>query len=477
MSFELSASRFLFSQAGAQFRQYKSTVLLLFVILSLRLFNPVWGDVTTALIIEIDGAISPATSNFIEKGLNHGNENGVELIVIEMDTPGGLDTSMRSIIKNILNSKVPVATYVSPKGSRAASAGTFILYASHIAAMAPATNLGAATPVAIGGTAPSPIKPEPVEPEDKEENKSEPLESTPDNETALAKKRLNDAAAYIRSLADRYGRNAEWAELAVREAATLTAEEALENNVIDYVADDLGDLFEQINGHEVETNAGKQTLSTENVLIERFIKDWRIKFLETLADPNLAYLLMLIGIYGLILEGYNPGSILPGVVGAICLILALFAFQVLAVNYAGLILIALGVVLIVAEAFAPSFGILGFGGLTSFVLGSIMLFDSGIPGFEVSRLLIGSIAFLGGLIILGLVFFLARTLKRPIVSGIEGMLGEQGIALEDFDSKGDVLVHGERWQAKTSEPVKKGQGIEITAVKNMLVLIKPTEEG
>jgi len=477
MSFELSASRFLFSQAGAQFRQYKSTVLLLFVILSLRLFNPVWGDVTTALIIEIDGAISPATSNFIEKGLNHGNENGVELIVIEMDTPGGLDTSMRSIIKNILNSKVPVATYVSPKGSRAASAGTFILYASHIAAMAPATNLGAATPVAIGGTAPSPIKPELVEPEDKEENKSEPLESTPDNETALAKKRLNDAAAYIRSLADRYGRNAEWAELAVREAATLTAEEALENNVIDYVADDLGDLFEQINGHEVETNAGKQTLSTENVLIERFIKDWRIKFLETLADPNLAYLLMLIGIYGLILEGYNPGSILPGVVGAICLILALFAFQVLAVNYAGLILIALGVVLIVAEAFAPSFGILGFGGLTSFVLGSIMLFDSGIPGFEVSRLLIGSIAFLGGLIILGLVFFLARTLKRPIVSGIEGMLGEQGIALEDFDSKGDVLVHGERWQAKTSEPVKKGQGIEITAVKNMLVLIKPTEEG
>ena len=477
MSFELSASRFLFSQAGAQFRQYKSTVLLLFVILSLRLFNPVWGDVTTALIIEIDGAISPATSNFIDKGLNHGNENGVELIVIEMDTPGGLDTSMRSIIKNILNSKVPVATYVSPKGSRAASAGTFILYASHIAAMAPATNLGAATPVAIGGTAPSPIKPEPVEPEDKEENKSEPLESTPDNETALAKKRLNDAAAYIRSLADRYGRNAEWAELAVREAATLTAEEALENNVIDYVADDLGDLFEQINGHEVETNAGKQTLSTENVLIERFIKDWRIKFLETLADPNLAYLLMLIGIYGLILEGYNPGSILPGVVGAICLILALFAFQVLAVNYAGLILIALGVVLIVAEAFAPSFGILGFGGLTSFVLGSIMLFDSGIPGFEVSRLLIGSIAFLGGLIILGLVFFLARTLKRPIVSGTEGMLGEQGIALEDFDSKGDVLVHGERWQAKTSEPVKKGQGIEITAVKNMLVLIKPTEEG
>lgn len=477
MSFELSASRFLFSQAGAQFRQYKSTVLLLFVILSLRLFNPVWGDVTTALIIEIDGAISPATSNFIEKGLNHGNENGVELIVIEMDTPGGLDTSMRSIIKNILNSKVPVATYVSPKGSRAASAGTFILYASHIAAMAPATNLGAATPVAIGGTAPSPIKPEPVEPEDKEENKSEPLESTPDNETALAKKRLNDAAAYIRSLADRYGRNAEWAELAVREAATLTAEEALENNVIDYVADDLGDLFEQINGHEVETNAGKQTLSTENVLIERFIKDWRIKFLETLADPNLAYLLMLIGIYSLILEGYNPGSILPGVVGAICLILALFAFQVLAVNYAGLILIALGVVLIVAEAFAPSFGILGFGGLTSFVLGSIMLFDSGIPGFEVSRLLIGSIAFLGGLIILGLVFFLARTLKRPIVSGTEGMLGEQGIALEDFDSKGDVLVHGERWQAKTSEPVKKGQGIEITAVKNMLVLIKPTEEG
>ena len=477
MSFELSASRFLFSQAGAQFRQYKSTVLLLFVILSLRLFNPVWGDVTTALIIEIDGAISPATSNFIEKGLNHGNENGVELIVIEMDTPGGLDTSMRSIIKNILNSKVPVATYVSPKGSRAASAGTFILYASHIAAMAPATNLGAATPVAIGVTAPSPIKPEPVEPEDKEENKSEPLESTPDNETALAKKRLNDAAAYIRSLADRYGRNAEWAELAVREAATLTAEEALENNVIDYVADDLGDLFEQINGHEVETNAGKQTLSTENVLIERFIKDWRIKFLETLADPNLAYLLMLIGIYGLILEGYNPGSILPGVVGAICLILALFAFQVLAVNYAGLILIALGVVLIVAEAFAPSFGILGFGGLTSFVLGSIMLFDSGIPGFEVSRLLIGSIAFLGGLIILGLVFFLARTLKRPIVSGTEGMLGEQGIALEDFDTKGDVLVHGERWQAKTSEPVKKGQGIEITAVKNMLVLIKPTEEG
>jgi membrane-bound serine protease (ClpP class) len=435
----------------------------------------------TAVRLELKGAIGPATRDYVLNGIEYAQETAAEIVIIEMDTPGGLDSAMRDIIKGILGSSVPVVTYVSPSGSRAASAGTYILYASHVAAMAPATNLGAATPVQIGGGVPSP--PIPGEEQDKdadqtaqEEDADAPEDDTPElTGTAMERKTVHDAAAYIRGLAELRGRNAEWAERAVREAVSLTAEAALEENVIDVVAVDVAELMEAIDGLSVTVGNETVEISTENLVVEIYEPDWRTRFLMVITDPNVAYLLMLAGAYGLLLEGYNPGAFVPGIVGAICILLALFAFQVLPVNYAGLALIALGIALMVGEAFAPSFGALGLGGIIAFVFGSVILMDTDVPGFAISRVLIGTLAAVGGTLMLALILFLMRSRRRPVVSGVEGMLGDTAEALETFTATGTVFVHGERWHATTSRPVVKGQAVQVTGIEGLVLRVEPRD--
>jgi membrane-bound serine protease (ClpP class) len=388
-----------------------------------------------------------------------------------------------------------VVTFVSPQGARAARAGTYILYASHVAAMAPATNLGAATPVASGapGTS-SPAQPEPAaeapndEPDtdapDDDPEASAPADTEPNGGTsapgtqagtAMERKSINDAVAYIRSLAEHRGRNADWAELAVRDAASLSAQQALDSNVVDLMASDLSSLLEQLDGREVEINNQPVTLHTEGLVIERFEPDWRTQLLEVITNPTVAYMLMLLGIYGLIFEGYNPGAIVPGVVGAIALLLALFAFQVLPVNYAGLALIALGVILMISEFLVPSFGALGMGGIAAFVFGSVILIDSDIPGFGVSMWLIGTIAFMSALLLLGIIWFAMKSRVRPVVSGVEEMTRMSAQALEDFTGQGAVWVHGERWAARSVVPVAKGQQVKVTRVDGLVLHVEPTD--
>jgi membrane-bound serine protease (ClpP class) len=439
----------------------------------------------TIIRLELRGAIGPATSAYVLDGLERSVAQNARLVLIEMDTPGGLDAAMREIIKAILASDIPVITWVSPSGSRAASAGTYILYASHIAAMAPATNLGSATPVQIGGGAPAMPKPPGSNPAgDASDDKSATDDTEDDPEsskadaptgTAMEKKVINDAVAYIRGLAALRGRNADWAEQAVREAVSLSAEEALAENVIDVVATDLPELLQAIDGRVVKVGSEERTLATDGLVVEEFVADWRTKLLATITNPKVAYMLLLVGIYGLIFEGYNPGALVPGIVGAICLLIALFAFQVLPVNYAGLGLIILGIVLMIAEAFAPSFGALGLGGLAAFIIGSIILLDSDVPGFQISRPLIGSVAGLGGALLLALMYFLVRSFRRPVVSGAEEMIGSSGHALEDFQEQGAIFVHGERWHAHSSAAVSRGDAVRVTAMRGLELEIEPED--
>lgn len=419
---------------------------------------------TSALLFEIRDAIGPATSDFFVRTLQKAQEHKATLVVVQMDTPGGLDSAMRDMIKAILASPVPVAIYVSPSGARAASAGTYLLYASHIAAMAPATNLGAATPVQIG----APSAPEPKPGDKKRDDEKEPA---PGN--ALERKAINDAVAYIRGLAELRGRNADWAEAAVRTAASLSASVALEQKVIDVVADDVPDLLRKIDGRVVKVSTGEVTLATKNLLLERVETDWRTKLLAVLTNPNVAYLLMLIGVYGLLLEGYNPGAVLPGVVGAICLLLALYAFQVLSVNYAGLGLMLLGIALIIAEAFAPSFGALGLGGIVAFVIGSIILLDTEVPGFQIARSLIGGMATAGALVVLFIATYFARSRKRPVITGADQLLQEPAVAVGDFEHEGRVRIRGEIWNATSRTPVKRGQRLRVTRVEGLTLEVQP----
>jgi membrane-bound serine protease (ClpP class) len=416
----------------------------------------------SALLLAIHDAIGPATSDFFVRALDRAQDRKAQLVIVELDTPGGLDSAMRDMIKAMLASRVPVVIYVSPSGARAASAGTYLLYASHIAAMAPATNLGAATPIQIGA-------PSGQDDHDKD--------SKPEPGTAEERKAINDAVAYIRGLAELRGRNADWAESAVRTAASLPASAALEQKVVDVIARDVADLLEQIDGRIVKVSTGELRLATRGLMVERTDPDWRMRLLATLTNPNVAYLLMLVGIYGLLLEGYNPGAILPGVAGAICLLLALYAFQVLSVNYAGLGLILLGLALLVGEAFVPSFGSLGIGGIAAFVIGSIILLDTGVPGFEVARSLIGGIAFAGALLILLIASYFARSRKRPVVTGAEQLLTEPAIALSDFERSGRVRVRGEIWNAIARAPVKEGQRLRIVRIDGLTLAVEPDERA
>jgi len=423
----------------------------------------------SAVVLTVDGAIGPATADYLSRGMAAAAEDGRMLVIIRMDTPGGLDSAMRDIIKSILASEVPVVTWVAPQGARAASAGTYILYASHIAAMAPATNLGAATPVSIGGGGGAPVS----EPDPADEKDSEAKEK-PDT-TAMERKSVNDAVAYIRGLAEKRGRNADWAERAVREAVSLSADAALAEDVIDVVANNLPELLRSIDGKTLSTAAGDVTLATAGISVEHSEPDWRTEFLSVITDPTIAYLLMLVGIYGLIFEGYNPGAIVPGVIGAICLLLALFAFQVLPVNYAGLALIALGVILMVAEAFVPSFGALGIGGVIAFVVGSVILMDTDVPGFGISTPVIATVSGAGAAVVLAIIWFAVRSKQTRIVSGREEMIGLAGVALNDFEGRGMVFVHGERWIAQSAAPVAKGHSVRVTGMQGLILYVEPID--
>lgn len=437
--------------------------------------------------IAIAGPIGPATSRFVRLELEAAAEADAPLVILRLDTPGGLDGAMREIVQAILASPVPVAAYVSPGGARAASAGTYILYASHIAAMAPATNLGAATPVTMGGGLDGGKgggdDPPAASDDDKRNAKSsdngkatgadDAQSGTSDNATAKRRKVVNDAVAYIRGLAEQRGRNADWAEKAVREGVSLSASAALDKNVIDLIAKNRQELLDTIDGRSVETAAGSREIATADATVEQRDPGWQTELLSIITDPTIAYLLFMIGIYGLILEGLNPGATVPGVVGAISLLCALFAFQLLPINYAGLGLIALGAGLMIAEMFAPSFGILGLGGVTAFVFGSIMLMDTDVPGFEIPLGLISGIAIASALLLFVIIYMFLRSRRHSIQTGHAGLIGARCVAQDDFAQEGRVLLHGEYWFAESAQPVARGDKLVVTAADGLKVYVRP----
>jgi membrane-bound serine protease (ClpP class) len=404
------------------------------------------------VVVEISGAINPVVAEFVTDEIIEANLAGEELIVIRMDTPGGLDTSMRQIIKGIQNSRIPVATFVGPSGSRAASAGTFITIASHIAAMAPGTNIGAAHPVNLmGGGGGEQAK-------------------------TMEGKVVQDASAYIRSLAEKRGRNAHWAELAVTKSLSISAEEAKKLAVIDLVAFNVEALVLALDGREVNVDSKTVTLKTAGKEIVYHAMDKRQQILDTISNPNVAYILMMLGLVGLYFELSNPGLILPGVVGGISMILALYAMQTLPINYAGLLLIVLGLVLFIVEINVMSFGLLSAGGVISILLGSLMLIDSEDPAMQISKTVLLPTLGVFTLISLGILYLAAKSQRHRAVSGVEGLIGAQGIVKADLDLSGSVLIHGEIWNAESDVKVQAGEKVIVNSVQGLKLKVKPAPE-
>jgi membrane-bound serine protease (ClpP class) len=428
-------------------------------------------------VLQVDGAISPASADYIERGIGKAQARGATLVVLQIDTPGGLDTSMRQIIKAILASPIPVATFVSPEGARAASAGTYILYASHVAAMAPATNLGAATPVPLGvpGSAPGDErparKPAPADNDDGKDAKKQaasPAPSAPAD--AMRAKQVNDAIAYIRSLAELRGRNADWAERAVREGASLSAEQALKDNVVDLIAVDVPALLKALHGREIKVLERTLTLDTQAATVVAIEPDARNRFLAVITSPSVALILMLIGVYGLFFEFSSPSFGVAGVAGGICLLLGLYAMQLLPISYAGLGLILLGLALMIAEAFLPSFGVLGIGGIVAFVLGATLLIDTEVEGFGIPLPVIAATALASGALIVLVGGMALRARRSRVVSGAEEMVGAVG---EVIDPQGWAFVHGERWQVRSRQPLSAGQKIRVSRIDGLTLDVEP----
>ncbi|CAD6534577.1 hypothetical protein LMG28727_03118 [Paraburkholderia kirstenboschensis] len=487
----------------------------------------------SVVVIPVSGAIGPASADFIVRSLQRAADDHAQLAVLQLDTPGGLDTSMRQIIKAILGSPVPVATFIAPSGARAASAGTYIVYASHIAAMAPGTNLGAATPIQMGiGGAEPPGRGKPGLPgmpgtDDREpQTPAGPAGSAGaasgaasggvsggasssasgsasagasrgaasdaaasaasalplDTQSTELRKQVHDAAAYIRGLAQMRGRNADWAERAVREAVSLSASDALAQHVVDLNARDVPDLLRQLNGRTVTTSTGNVTLATAQAPVVMLEADWRSHFLAVITDPNVALMLLMLGMYGLFFEFANPGFVLPGVVGAISLLIGLFAMQMLPISYVGLSLIFLGIAFLIGEAFLPTFGSLGFGGIVAFVIGALMLMDTDVPGYGIPLPMIAAVAVFSVLFVLGVSRLALRARRRPVVTGSEGLIGSVGVVLDDGLLAGAAVngmpagwaqVKGERWQVSSAVPVAAGQAVRVTARNGLTLTVVP----
>ncbi len=413
----------------------------------------------TALVLKIDGAIGPATQEYIQQGLHTAAIHSATLVILQINTPGGLDQSMRGIISAIIASPVPVISYVAPSGARAASAGTYIMYASHIAAMAPGTNLGAATPVSIGMPSEKPS-----------------VDQKPLPKTAEEKKALNDALAYIRSLAELRNRNVSWGEQAVSQGASLSANEALKIQVIDVIANDIPSLLQQIDGRKINLQGQERILQTQNLKIETLEPSWRSRFLAIITDPNVAYILLIIGMWGIFFEFVNPGLVLPGVVGAISLLLGLYALQLLPVNYAALGLILLGVIFLVAELFVASFGVLAVGGIIAFVLGSILLFQKDVPGYQIAKSIVITVAVLTSGFFLVILRMALKARKKPIVSGAESLIGSVVTVIVMPNQTPRVRIQGELWQIQSEAPLQAGQTVEVVAMKGLILVVKPVSK-
>ncbi len=432
----------------------KTLKILFFILLTSAvvsaLAQPKDGSEPHVDLISIDGSINPAVDDFIRESIGRAKANGARALIIQLDTPGGLLTSTRTIVKEMLGTPVPIMVYVAPSGAGAGSAGTFITMAANIAAMAPGTNIGAAHPVSGGGQEVKGVMGEKIE---------------------------NFTASFSESIAQQRGRNTEWAIQAVRKSVSITAKEALKKNVIDFVAQDIDDLLKQADGHKIEVEGRKETLSVKGVRVVRYEMSLKQRVLNTIADPNIAYLLMMAGLLGLYMEFSHPGTIFPGVTGAICMLLAFAALQLLPINYTGLVLMLLGVGLLVGEAFFPSFGVLGVGGIVSLALGSLLLFDTPTSDFGVDKSIIFTAVGTLGTFVLAVSYLVFRSQKARPTLGMDGLIGEIGEVRDRLAPKGKIFVHGEYWNASADREIDNGEKVRVIGYDGMRLMVTKVFEG